>query len=59
MANPLGWADGNRLLWNSIPLSAGGLREELPRGVPIVLLARSSFVPILPDLGVSVLPFPG
>lgn len=32
VANSLGWADGNELLCNSIPLSAWGLREELPQG---------------------------
>lgn len=59
LANSLGWADGNRLLWNSIPLSVGGLREEPPWSVPSMLLARGSFVPILPGLGVSELAFPG
>lgn len=59
LANSLGWADENRLLGNSITLSAGGLREEHPQGVPSVLLARGSFVSILPGLGVSMLAFPG
>lgn len=59
LVNSLGWADGNRLLGNSVPLSAEGLREELPQGVPSVLLARGSFVPILPGLDVSVLAFSG
>lgn len=52
-------ADGNGLLGNSIPLSASGLREEPPWGVQSVLLARGSFVPILPGLGVSALAFTG
>lgn len=58
MANSLGWADGNELLGNSIPLSAEGLREELSQGVQSLLLASGSFVPILPGLGVSLVAFP-
>lgn len=57
VANSLGWADGNELLCNSIPLSAWGLREELPQGAQTLLLARDSFVPILPGLGVSLMAF--
>lgn len=36
-----------------------GLEGRAPWGVRSVLLARDSFVPILPGLGVSVLTFPG
>lgn len=58
VANSLGWADGNELLGNSIPLSAGSLRNEFLQGVQALLLARGSFVPILPGLGVSLIAFP-
>lgn len=52
-------ADGDGLLGNSIPFSAGGLREEPLQEVQSVLLARGSFVPILPGLDVPVLAFTG